>query len=217
MRLLNCAVRKTRPFGPLTALLLGGAGACLEPTSPAADLPLPSKAAVGLGAREVTIDFSSYGAGKVFESDFYRLDGIVFPPEACGSAGCTPWFVGFVQGDAALAGEPRFGPVKATFTRPISALSLLVAPSLQGTARYVLSVFAVSGKLLATTSVTVTQDFGDPANSGFGYFAISLPNLPGPAKSLLLENVFVRSSFPQNVEIPYGVSSISYTHWGEQP
>jgi hypothetical protein len=37
-----------------------------------------------------------------------------------------------------------------------------------------------------------------------------------PAKSFELDNVFVRSSF-SNTVIPYGVSSISYTHWGKQP
>jgi hypothetical protein len=216
MRLLNCAVRKTRPLAYLTAMLLG-AGACLEPTSPAVNHSPTSDAAFGLGAREVTIDFSSYGFGKIFEPAFYRPDGIAFPAERCGSAGCTQWFVGFFQGDAALAGEPWFGPVQATFARPISDLSLRVAPGLQGTATYALNVFAASGRLLATTSVTVTQDFGDPANSGPGYFTITLPNLPGPAKSFTLDNVFVRSSFPQTVAIPYGISSITYTHWGNQP
>lgn len=175
-----------------------------------------------IGARDVTIDFTSFGAsiagGNVFEPDFYRSDGIRFPPQRCGSAGCDTWLIWhIVQGDDALWGETRFGPIKATFTRPISNLSLRVAPTLQGTATYVLSAFAASGKLLATTSVTVTQDFGDPANTGFGYFTVSLTNLPKPAKSFTLDQVFVRSSFPQTTDITYGVSSISYAHWGQQP
>ena len=66
--------------------------------------------------------------------DFYRLDGILLPPEQCGASGCGAWFVQFIQGDAALT------------------------------------------------------------------------NLPGPAGSFALDNVFVRSSFPQNVAIPFGVS-----------
>jgi hypothetical protein len=185
----------------------------------------PSFTGIGrsrIGARDVTIDFTSFGAsiagGNVFEPDFYRSDGIRFPPQRCGSAGCDTWLIWhIVQGDDALWGETRFGPIKATFTRPISNLSLRVAPTLQGTATYVLSAFAASGKLLATTSVTVTQDFGDPANTGFGYFRVSLTNLPKPAKSFTLDQVFVRSSFPQTTDIPYGVSSISYTHWGQQP
>jgi hypothetical protein len=173
-------------------------------------------APIGLGVRNVTIDFTSFGQGKVFEPAFYRLDGILFPPEACGSAGCTPWFIGFIQGDDALAGDPRFGPVTATFSRPISDLSLRVAPALQGTATYVLRAFDQPGRLIATTSITVTQDLADPEDSGPGYFTISLTNLGRPAKSFELDNVFVRSSF-SNTVIPYGVSSISYTHWGKQP
>jgi hypothetical protein len=168
--------------------------------------------------REVTIDFSSFGAGDIFEPDFYRAQGIRFPPQRCGSAGCANWTIAHIlQGDDALLGEPGFGPIEASFTKPISDLSLRVAPALQGAATYVLEAFAASGKLVATASVTVTQDFGDPANTGFGYFTISLRNLRRPAKSFTLENVFVRSSFPGNTEIPYGVSSISYTRWGKRP
>ncbi len=206
-----------RPF-PLAVLLtstgtlLSGC-ADLSPTAPADPPSLALGARVGLGTPSVTIDFSSFGSSKFFVPDFYRLDGILFPPEQCGASGCSAWFVQFIQGDAALVG----GPVTATFARPISELSVRVAPALQGTAMYVLSAFAASGALLATTSVTVTQDEGDPANSGVGYFTMTLTNLPGPAKSFALDNVFGRSSFPQNVVIPFGVSSITYTHWGNQP
>jgi len=205
------------------AVLLASAGALLSAcdersATGIADRPSFSVAnQPGIGARDVTVDFASFGADKVFEPDFYRSDGILFPPEECGSAGCFSWFIGFCQGHAALAGQTSFGPVEANFTRPVSGLSLLVTPALQGTATYVLTVFAASGEILATTSVTVTQDLGDPANSGSGYFTISLTNLPGPARSFTLDNVFVRSSFPSNTMIPYCVSSISYTHWGAQP
>jgi hypothetical protein len=172
----------------------------------------------GVAAREVSVDFSSFGGiGVIFEHDFYRSDGILFPPEQCGPAGCDPWTIDLIQGDAALLAENQFGPVRARFTRPVSSLSVRVAPALQGTARYVLKAFAASGKLLARTSVTVTQDSGDPADTGFGYFTISLSNLPGPAKSFTLDNVFLRSTFPTNDNIPYGVSSISYRHWGGKP
>ena len=179
-------------------------------------LVLPGLGAASVGDREVTIDFSSYGAGRVFDPEFYRDDGIRFPPERCGSAGCDAWFVGFVQSDAALVQTPLLGPIQATFTRPVSDLSLRVAPSLQGTATFVLKAFAGSGEVLAETSVTVTQDFGDPANTGFGYFTVSLMDLPHPAKSFTLDSVFVRSSFGWT-EIPYGVSSITYVHWGGKP
>jgi hypothetical protein len=178
----------------------------------------PSFKPGGVAAREVIIDFSSFGVAAPFDPDFYRSDGIRFPPQRCGSAGCDTWSVELIQGDAALLGEPVLrGPVQATFTRPISDLSLRVAPALQGTATYVLKAFALSGKVIATTSITVTQDIGDPANTGSGYFTISLSELPLPAQSFTLDNVFVRSSFPLNTLIPYGVSSISYTHWDGRP
>ena len=217
MNLLNDTVRKTRPFGFVAALLLGGA-ACVDPTGRAM-APYPTAGPLlSMGAREVTIDFSTFGAGKVLDPDFYRSDGIVFPPEFCGTAGCDAPFVGFIQFDAALVGDPRRGPLHASFTRPISGLSLSVAPSFQGTATYVLKVFSASGALLTTTSRTVTQDEGDPANEGFGYFTISATDFERPAKSFTLDNVFVRASgpFPHVGVIPYAVSSITYTR-GQQP
>lgn len=235
MRPSAAFVPSSRSQGNVSRFVLGGtlllALSCSEvpmtsePTLEPSDtgntgLASPGVSRSRVGARDVTIDFSSFGAGEFFQPDFYRSDGILFPPEQCGTEGCGPWFIGFVQGDAALTlgdNPLKDAPLTARLTRPISSLSVRVAPSLQGTATYVLSAFAASGRLLATTSVTVTQDFGDPANTGFGYFTVSLTNLPRPAKSFRLINVFVRSTFPLNDHIPYGVSSISYTHWGQQP
>lgn len=53
-----------------------------------------------------------------------------------------------------------------------------------------------------------------PANTGFGYFTVSLVNLPRPAKRFSFDHVFVRSSVPTNTFIPYGISEISYVHMG---
>lgn len=171
----------------------------------------------GVAARQVTIDFTSFGEGT-FEPDFYRRDGIRFPSQRCGSAGCDTWSIAFAfQGDHALLGENFFGPIEGMFTRPISSLSMQVAPGLQGTALYVLKAFDASGRLISTTSRTVTQDSGDPEDSGQGYFTMSLPNLSRPAKSFSLDSDFVRSTFPLNTNIPYGVSSITYRHWGGAP
>ena len=177
--------------------------------------PEPSFKA-GVAAREVIVDFSSFGADKLFDPHFYRSDGIVFPPEQCGTSGCNPWRTRTIQGDAAIDMDLN-KTLSATFTRPISSLQLSVAPSQQGTATYVLNIFDASGGLLATTSVTVTEDFGDPANTGFGYFTMSVTNLAKPGKSFTLTDVFVRSSFPLNTDMPFGVSSIAYTHWGKRP
>ena len=176
-------------------------------------LVAPTVAHASVSDREVTIDFSSYGFDKVFDPDFYRSEGIRFPSQRCGSAGCDTWFVGFFAGDAALVGNRVLGGVQANFSRPISDLSLNVAPALQGTATYTLTAFSPSGEAIATTSTTVTQDTGDPAHSGFGFFTISLTDLPSPAKSFTLNMDFVRSSFHSDLR-EFGVSSISYVHWG---
>jgi hypothetical protein len=177
----------------------------------------------GVAAREVTIDISSFGLapspgiGKIFQLDFYRREGILFQQQPCVAGVCEPLRVGITQGDAAITvGHPPFVgiPLTATFTRPISSLTLNLAPQLQGTMTYVLSAFSASGELLGTTSRTVTQDFGDPANTGFGYFSITLTDLPKPAKSFSILGVFVRSTFELNTFIPFALSTISYTHWG---
>jgi hypothetical protein len=172
-----------------------------------------SAVAPGVGAREVTIDFSNNAVGD-FDPLFYRSDGIVFPPQACGSAGCFSWSISLIQGDNALFGNPLTGPITATFTRPVSELSFSIAPFVQGTAVYTLTAFSASGEEVASQSLTVTQDTGDPNTGPFGYFTISLEGLAKPVKSFTLDQVFVRSSFGGSGPIDFGVSSISFTHWG---
>ena len=213
MHIVSDAFHTIRRYGLLTALIIGSS-ACQDPSAPARDNALSSSPALAAASREVTIDFSTFGHGEYLDPDFYRRDGIAFPDQFCGSAGCDGLFIGFIQGDAALVGDPRRGPVSATFTRPISELSLLVAPSFQGTATYTLNVFSASGALVGTSSLTVTQDEGDPANTGFGYFEIAVSNPEKRVKSFTLTSVFVRSAspFPHVGVIPYGVSSITYTY-----
>ena len=175
-------------------------------------LAAPAPAAAEVGDTAVTVDFSDVGAGKVFDPGFFRSDGLLFPEEQCGSM-CGDWSVGYVQGDDALLQPGVLAPIEGTFTRPVSDVSFRVAPAFQGTATYFLKVYGSGGRLLADTSVTVTEDYGDPENTGFGYFTIGVSDLSEPAKSFVLDNVFVRSSFPTSPVIPYGVSSISYVHW----
>jgi hypothetical protein len=188
-------------------------GASLIAAMSALAIAAPGTASVG--DKEVTIDFTSYGSDSAFDPNYYRGEGIRFPAKRCGTAGCDQWYVAWVQGDDALSQTPSLGPIQGTFTRPVSDLTLRIAPSVQGTAMYTLTAFGPSGEVLAQNSVTVTQDFGDPANTGFGYFTLSVTDLPRPAKSFTLDNAFVRSSFG-NTEIPYAVSSITYVHWGRQ-
>ncbi len=91
---------------------------------------------------------------------------------------------------------------RATLSRP-----------LPGTAAYILRALTATGVTVARARVVVTQDTGDPEHSGFGYFTISLSNLPASAVTFRLTNEFVHSSFPQNTVMEFGVASVSYTSW----
>jgi len=142
-----------------------------------------------------TIDFSAVSQGP-FDQSFFKADRIVFTE---GTA------VGFVQFHNALIG-PVAGKVRGGFT----SLSAQVAPTLQGTATYTLAAFK-HGKQIAATSMTVTQDTGDPTTGPPGYFTIRVDRLPKKADSFSLSNVFVRSSFPNVTEIGFGVSSITFS------
>ena len=64
--------------------------------------------------------------------------------------------------------------------------------------------------MIESTSVTITQDTGDPDTGPFGYTTIDLGSLPKKAAAFTLTNTFVRSSYPQITTIPFGVSSISF-------
>ncbi|MDR4503970.1 MAG: hypothetical protein MRK01_04145 [Candidatus Scalindua sp.] len=142
----------------------------------------------------ITIDFSTHGQG-LFQSDFYQDSGITF------TAGS---FIGFIQGD-----ETLIGPIAANLTTPVSRLFAHVAPGIQGTAKYTLSVFDNSSNIIDTTSLTVTQDTGVPDSGPFGSFTIDLGTIPTAATSFTLENSFISSSFT-NTSIPFGASSITY-------
>jgi hypothetical protein len=146
-----------------------------------------------------TIDFSTAGEGP-FQLNVFKKQGLVF---AQGD------FIGFIQGDQALVGA-----VAGAFHPSVCSLSLSVAPALQGTAAYTLSAYAASGKVVGSTTVIVTQDSGDPENGAPGYFSMELSNLSQRAQTFTLENQFIRSSFPQTTQIPFGVSSITYTTSG---
>ena len=155
----------------------------------------PSLAASGCSSSQ-TIDFSTPGQGP-FQPDFFKKQALVFTQGD---------FVGFIQGDQALV-----GPVAGTFHPSVCSLSLSVAPALQGTAAYTLTAYTASGKMVGSTTMIVTQDSGDPENGPLGYFRIELTGLSGKAQMFTLENQFLRSSFPQTTQIPFGVSSITYT------
>ena len=92
---------------------------------------------------------------------------------------------------------------------PTPALAL--APASQGTADYTLAAFAARANLIGSTTIRITQDEGDPDNTGGGYLSINLDGLSRPARAFSLTNEFVRSSFPDRSVIDFGVSSFEVT------
>jgi peptidoglycan/xylan/chitin deacetylase (PgdA/CDA1 family) len=142
-----------------------------------------------------TIDFATASQGT-FNQSLFTTAGITFTQGN---------YVGFVQGHNALIG-PAAGQISGGF----KSLSVQVAPAYQGTATYTLTAFQ-QGAQIGATSVTVTQDTGDPTTGPAGYVTISIGRLPANADSFWLSNVFVRSSFPSVTKIDFGVSTITFS------
>ena len=92
------------------------------------------------------------------------------------------------QGDEALGGALT---VAGVFTAPIIRLSLEAAPAFQGTAEYTLTAFDRAGQVVDSRAVVVTEDEGDPAHQGFGYFTVDPGTLPRPG-----DIVYVPKSLP---------------------
>ena len=141
-----------------------------------------------------TIDFSQAGEGP-FDGNYFSQAGFTE-----GS------WVGYIQGDEAL-----LAPVAASAADKFTSISALLAPAAQGTAVYTLTAIASSGVPLASNSLTVTQDEGDPLTSPFGYVTIELSNVPKKARSFTISNRFVRSSYPHITQIEFGVAEISFS------
>jgi hypothetical protein len=148
-------------------------------------------ATASASAKSTAIDFSEHGGGA-FNRSFFK--GVKFTEGS---------FVGYIQGDQALVGGLA-GKTKKRF----STISANVSPAGQGTAVYTLAAYK-DKRLVGSSSVTVTQDVGDPANGPFGYETITLGNLAKKADAFRLDNTFVRSSFPDITVIEFGTSSIT--------
>ncbi len=127
-----------------------------------------------------TIDFSTVSIGNFDQSYFLADDGIYFTEGS---------FVGFFQGDNALA-----GPIAANVTGGFTRLSAQVALGFQGTATYTLTAYK-HGRKIASTTLAVTDDQGGPTTSG--YFSIGLVTRKADSFSL------------SNDGIEFGVSSIT--------
>jgi hypothetical protein len=140
----------------------------------------------------VTIDFSQHGEGSLDRSYF---KGVEFTEGS---------WVGYIQGDQALV-----GPVSGTAEKKFTSISASVAPATQGTATYTLTAYKGNGKPIASSSITVTQDTGDPQTGPWGYNTVTLAGLSKKATAFHLTNSFVRSSHSHITQIEFGVSSIT--------
>jgi hypothetical protein len=156
-------------------------------------LPLLVLSAPASAQAEV-IDFSAL-VGTPLDPAFFADQGLIIT---------SPMSLGFIQFDDALS-----APTTGRFTRPVVALSALVAPATQGTADYTLAAFDADSHLIGSATVRITQDLGDPAHTGFGYVPIQLGGLAEPAHAFSLSNRFVRSSFDFVTNIDFGVSSLT--------
>jgi LysM repeat protein len=160
--------------------------------------PSNTTGAALLPGRVFTIDFSRAEKLSAFDPRFFEQEGIVFPPRWCQVDVCSDWFVGWIQGDDALVG----GPISATFTRPISSLSVRAAPGAQGTAEYTLTAFDRGGEVIAMKSVVVAQYIADPQVTLLGYFVVELDLLSKPARRFTFEQ--------KDLALPAGMSGIGY-------
>jgi hypothetical protein len=159
---------------------------------------------------DVAIDFSTVSEETV-PRDVFITDEIVFGSDLG---------LGSVEGDrAARVGGGSFS---GTFTSPVTALSLRVAPdfrALEASAVGELTLVArdEQNAEVASKTVTVTSDFA--AGTGFEYVTIDLGVLPRPVRSFVLTGgglevhapIYNCSSSTPTCLYFFGVSEVDYT------
>jgi hypothetical protein len=165
-------------------------------------------------ATSVTVDFSAAAAADNWNWNplFFKSEGIKFAEFLTVDGMRIPsgYFLYDVQGDAALMVLfPSWRPLSATFTRPVTGISVnfaLTGPDVVGlTGRYTLVAYSASGDIVATKTAEVTQGGtgqpGDQFRQPVGFFSIALGDLPSKAKS-----------FSMTGSASFGVNFISYTY-----
>ena len=153
-------------------------------------------AAAPVPTAPVTLDFSAPGQG-VFDQSFFvgARRGV---------------HVGRVRGVRAGRRRARPGTGRGRFARPVSALSVSLAPAYAGTAEYTLDALNSSGKRVGRARTTVVQDAGDPATGPFGYFTMQLGSLRG-ATAFRLSTRLISSSSPNITLMELGLASLTFT------
>ena len=120
--------------------------------------------------------------------DFYEAQGVVLN---------RTYYVSLVQGDEAVVLDGGIARgIAGTFRGPPArSISVEVAPAFQGTASYTLTARDQRDRVVGRKSVIRTEDTGDPADQGFGYFTVAVGSLPRPARSFTVTNQFIRRSY----------------------
>ena len=146
----------------------------------------------------VVIDFSTVGVTSgSLDPLFFKSEGIRFADSLA---------LDIVNGDVAALFVVR--PLAATFTRPVSGITVslaLVGPDVAGhTSDYTLTAYSGSGNVVGSTTVTVTQ--GGTGDTPIGFSTISLSDLSSGAKSFSLTPVLGTPN------PPFAVNWLSYTY-----
>ena len=89
------------------------------------------------------------------------------------------------------------GDITATFTRPVTSVTVSFAVWSEGTAEYSLTAYAPSGRAIANSSTTAAE-----TSTGTGYHTLVVHDLPSKAKSFSMTGGW----------IVFGVNSITYTY-----
>ena len=145
----------------------------------------------------ITVDFSEHGVGP-FNQNFFTASGIAFTQGD---------FVEFVQGDDALIGITDFA-ITGNFLTPVTSLAVTVAMATPTVSDFTLTVYDANSAPISATTFRLNQDTGDPGFMGNGYFTINLLNIPQPAYSFQLADLFVSSSFGDFNSSNWGVSTL---------
>jgi len=123
--------------------------------------------------QRATIDFSTYGEGKLFDNNYYQAEGIVF-------TGRTNYWAGYIQGDAALTVHKPY-PMMADFLIPVNSLSLQYAAGGQGWQDVSLTALDINSQSINSVSLSYNE-YGSA-----GYKTINLVILSRPTYSFILE------------------------------
>jgi len=141
-----------------------------------------------------TTDFDAMGSW----TDFVHMDPLFF--KSAGIRFESDYVVGWSNGHAALVANevwttPPF-TIAATFTRPVTSVSVSFRMGMQGTSDYTLVAYSPSGDVIGSDTISLTNNGLDG-----NFYDVTVSNLPSKAKSFSIVGA-----------IEYDVKSITYEY-----